>query len=208
MPPRSLAPGIAVLALMSSAPARAEQPAFGTVVRQEWIGAEVANLSFNLGSPPYGDDHPSRLQPGVGLQLRLFRHRWRNGPYWTPLQMGSYYGWGRDGDWTFFAGAQTEVGGVLRIGDQILELGLGAGFGMLAIRYGEINTSALVLGGLGLMASPVVRYLFREARSHTLGLVVRAEIPLSPPPESAEHPAYGGRGMLFLLGFDAGFGRS
>ena len=57
------------------------------------------------------------------------------------------------------------------------------------------------------MVSPVVRYLFREARSHMLGLVLRAQIPLSPPSESAEHPAFGGRGMLFLLAFDVGFGR-
>jgi hypothetical protein len=197
----------AAMAVLGAAPARADQPVVGTVLRQGWIGAEVAPLSFNQGSGPR--DHPSRVQPGVGLTLRLFRHRWLNGPYWTPVQVGGFFGWGADGDWTFFVGAQTEVGGVLRIGDQVLELGVGLGGGILGIRHGKINTYDLGVGGIGWMASPVARYLFREAHSHTLGLVVRAQIPVSSlPPQNTEVPvSYDGRGMLFLLAFDVGVGR-
>ena len=103
---------------------------------------------------------------------------------------------------------QTEGGGILRLGDHVLEAGLGVGAGILSIRYAQINTYPLGIGGIGWMLSPVVRYLFREARSHTLGLVLRAEIPLSLPPANTEFPvSYKGRGMLFLLAFDVGFGR-
>ena len=72
------------------------------------------------------------FSPASG-STRLFRHRWLAGPYWTPVQMGGYSAGATNGkDWTFLAGAQTEVGGILRIGDQVLEVGLGAGVGMLS----------------------------------------------------------------------------
>ena len=205
MSPRAFAAALAMLAALS-APARAEGPAFGTVLRQEWIGAEVAPLSLNQGSPPY-DEPPSRFQPGAGLKLRLFRHRWWQGAYWTPLQAGGFLGHGGGEDGTLLIDMQTEGGAIFRFGAQTIEAGLGVGAGLLAISYGEINTSDLVIGGLGWMLSPVVRYLLREKQSHTLGLVLRAQIPLSGARESSEHPHYTAHGMLFLVAFDVGFGR-
>ena len=74
--------------------------------------------------------------------------------------------------------AQLEAGLVLPRPFRRLEVGLGAGIGVLAIAYASICDGACKIGGSGPLFSPVVRYLFMDGPKMTVGASVRALIPV------------------------------
>jgi hypothetical protein len=88
-----------------------------------------------------------------------------------------------------------------------LELGLGAGAGILAVDTGANNCPNVtcIVGGNGLLLSPVVRFLFREATHVPIGLVLRGEVPVAQPHGEAWGD-FVGYGTQVMLGLDVGAG--
>ena len=190
---RSFALVLAALAAwLPCATARADDVA-AVALKQEVAGVELAPLSIGTGA--------SNL--GIGGTLRLGRHRWSEF-YWTPLQAGIFAG-GNGFDKTILAKIQTEVGKVFALSGGALELGFGVGAGILTMQtepYGCDGPCGV--GGKGALLSPVVRYVFRDRPTHTLGLFIRAEVPFGSEGESLVYLR--DFGMTTLIGLDLGGG--
>jgi hypothetical protein len=169
-------------------------------LRQEYLGIEIAPVSFNLGSAPDGRA-PPRLQVGPGGRLRLLRHRWTEA-YWTPVSAGLLV---TSGNETIFTHVESEGGWVVPATSRALELGLAAGFGILSIAYASGCDGSCLLGGAGPMLSPLVRYLARQGPRFNWGFVVRAVIPLRVP-DGDWWGYYNGRAVLFLGALDIAVG--
>lgn len=184
-------------------------PAPGASMRQEVVGVELAPLSVNAGSAPYGGG-PSRFQPGFGGTLRVARHKWTR-VYWTPVLAGLFLARaglpqdpGRSG-WTILAHVQTEGGVLLPTRVGTFEFGLAAGAGILAIPYAAMCDGSCILGAKGPLLSPVVHYLLRERPNSTIGISLRAVFPVFEP-HGEGFGYYTGRAALFLLALDLGLG--
>lgn len=198
MPTRRLST-LLVSAMLVSLPALAlAADAPSGFLQQEVVGLELHALSI-----VQGNGVSPRPGLGIGGMARLGRHRWTQA-YFTPVQAGLFVG-GTEGD-VISARVLTEGGAVLHTGAGALEIGLGAGVGILGIRYGENRCDgACRIGGKGVLLSPVVRFLFREATSVPVGVVLRAEVPLLEPSGSA-FGYFTGWGTQVLLGLDVGLG--
>jgi hypothetical protein len=132
----------------------------------------------------------------------LFRHRWER-VYVIPIQAGVYVAAGDD---LIFADVQTEGGLVVPGTDRRLELGVGLGLAVLAIKYGNHCDGSCYTGGAGAMVSPVARYLFYSTPTATVGASVRALLPLERPSTQL----FGGIsswGSALIAGLEIGFGR-
>jgi hypothetical protein len=187
--------GVAVA--LNAGDARAQSGEGPALLRQESVGLELtpfAGLRTNSGSS---------VTAGLGGAVRLMRHRWGAG-YWTPIQAGLFVG-GDGLTHVILAHVMTEGGAVLRAGSVALEVGLGLGAGILGIAVGDTCDGTCRAGGKGAFVSPVVRLLFREAAPYSLGVVLRAEVPLAVP--SGEGFGYFvAYGTMVLLGFDVAYG--
>ena len=184
----------AIAAWLACATARADEPDGTVTLRQEYVGVELAALS--VGTDAAG--------PGFGGTLRIGRRRWSHG-YWTPLQFGIFAG-GDDFDETIVVKAQTEAGALFHSPAGALELGLGIGGGFVGMKTSESGCDgACGTGGAGVLLSPVLRYVFHDGGTHTVGIFIRAEVPL----EAKEGEALfyiRDFGWTSLIGFDLGGG--
>lgn len=201
----ALAVGVALGALPSAthaADAEASAPGTGTV-RQEWVGVELTPASVSLASCCDRSGSLQRFQVGLGGNLRLFRHRWEH-VYFTPLQAGLYVSSGVD---TIFTHVQMEGGVIVPGTHRRLELGLGTGIGVLAMKYASTCDGSCNVGGAGWLISFAARYLFLDGPRFTAGAGVRALIPTTAPSgEVWGH--FTGRGSMLLAALELGFGRS
>lgn len=173
-------------------------------IQQELAGVELVPLTFNLASAPSGQQ-PPHFQVGGGGTLRLLRHRWERG-YLTPVQGGLFV---RDGrTQTILLHVGVEGGLIVRLPGhpQEIELGLGAGAGIVAIGYSVECDGTCNLGGVGPLLSPVARYLIRNGPRLSIGVTVRGMIPLNIP-TGDWFGYYTGRAILFLAALDLAFGR-
>jgi hypothetical protein len=128
-------------------------------LRVEWVGVELSPLSVTTGHAP-ARDVGLAVHAGLGGTLRAFRLRWTNA-YWTPLEAGLFVGSRDQVGNVILAHVQTEGGVRLPLGGgQAVELGLAAGAGILAIPYSVDCDGTCVVGGVGIVVSPVARYLF------------------------------------------------
>jgi hypothetical protein len=146
-----------------------------------------------------------RLGLGVGGMLRFGRHRWSRG-YFTPVELGGFVT--VSGDLVISLRALTEGGAVFRGGLGVLEVGLGVGAGLLGIAHGDNHCDGTCLiGGKGVLLSPVVRYLFNDTTRVPVGIVLRGEVPLLEP-SGGGFGYFTGWGSQVLLGLDLGVGSS
>jgi hypothetical protein len=165
---------------------------------QEYGGFEAAPMGLAFGGASAGG--PSRFQPGGGATIRFGRHRWRFG-YLTPAQTGFFFS-----EQTMLLHAQIEAGLVFPSPLHRLEVGLGAGIGVLSIAYAPTGCDgSCKIGGTGPLFSPVVRYLFIDGPRMTVGASVRALIP-----ERIGRGNWSGyftdTGQLVLAAIDVAFG--
>ncbi|HEX2657536.1 MAG TPA: hypothetical protein VHU40_04660 [Polyangia bacterium] len=160
-------------------------------LKQEVAGLELSPVSLGTGA----------RSVGVGATLRLGRHRWP-GIYWTPIQVGFFAG-GPGWKETVLFVAQTEAGLVRRFGLGTIEAGLGVGPGALGMKNDvqPCNEGDCGVGGMGVMFSPVIRFLLRERATHTIATFVRAEIPAGTT-QGETTINLRGFGMTFLFGLD------
>jgi hypothetical protein len=173
-------------------------------LRQEAVGLELNPVAvFRSDNPPWIPDD-SGVHFGLGGSVRLLRHRW-NGGYWTPLQAGLFLG-GAGFTGEILAQVMTEGGAVLRLRDLTLEMGLGVGAAILAIRVANGCDGSCSVGGEGAFISPVLRVLFHETTPYTLGIAIRGEVPLSTP-HGEVFGTYVGYGATVLAGLDVAYGR-
>lgn len=183
----------AVLLALSGGRARADSTSddASTVhLRQEIAGVELAPFSVGSGASDLG----------IGATLRLGRHRWP-GFYWTPIQ-GGFFAGGSGFKETILMKVQTEVGLVLRYGIGTLEAGLGVGPGLVSMRTAPNGCDGSCgVGGQGIMLSPLARFLFRDRASHTVGMFIRAEVPVGST-HGESIIALRGFGMAVLCGLD------
>jgi len=199
-----VAVGVLAAASRESRAAEGDVEASGTPkVIREWVGVEVTPASFSLAR---GESRPgegsARLQGGPGGGIRLFRHRWAQA-YFTPIQAGLYVS---SGDEVIYAHIEPEGGVVVPGTDRRLELGLGLGLSVLAIKYGTGCDGDCYAGGAGVTASPVARYLWYTTPFAAMGLSLRALIPVVPP--IGDGPFGSTRwGSAVLVGLEIGFGR-
>ncbi len=178
--------------------------AASAALRQEWIGLELTPASMSIPSGPCCNrpGGVDRYQAGFGGSVRLLRYRWEHA-YIIPIQVGLYVSSGNE---TIFAHVETE-GGVIVGAARRLELGLGAGVGALAMRYGTGCDGTCNLGGAGWLVSLAARYLFIEGPKMTVGAGARLVVPLGTP--DGEFLGYFiGDGMMILGAIEVGFGRS
>ena len=193
--PTTILLGVAALVVLSGESRAAEAPS-GQFLRQEVAGLEVYGLGL-----AQGHGVSSRSEVGIGGMLRLGRHRWSRG-YVTPVQAGLFVATPE----LISARVLTEGGVVLRSGIGVLELGLGAGVGILTIGNGNNDCDGTCeVGGNGLILSPVVRLLFREATHVPVGVVLRGEVPASKP-DGSGFGYFVGYGTQVMLGLDVGAG--
>jgi hypothetical protein len=180
-----------------------DAPALSPVIR-EWVGLELTPFSLSLtqGQSEPGEGS-SRLQAGPGGSIRLFRHRWQS-VYVIPIQIGVYVGGENE---VLFGHVQTEGGVVVPGTDRRLELGLGLGVAVLAIKYGNHCDGYCYTGGDGAMISPVARYLFYTTPTATVGASVRALVPLEKP-GARLFDGITTWGSALLAGLEVGFGRT
>ena len=133
------------------------------------------------------------------------RLRWTNA-YWTPVEAGLFVGAPDQVSNVILAHVQTEGGVRLPLsGGEALELGLAAGFGILAIPYAVDCDGTCDVGGVGILVSPVARYLFHTDSHWSVGAVLRGVVPLLAPHDRV----FGyitGRGAILLGGVDVAFG--
>jgi len=178
----------ALAACLSAATARADDGDDDPVtLKQEIAGVELAPASVGT----------ARGGLGFGATLRLGRHRWPDF-YWTPVQ-GGFFAGGDGFDKTILVKIQTEAGWVFRSAAGALELGLGAGAGFLGMETSHSGCDgSCQVGGVGIMFSPVLRYLFLERATHTVGMFIRAEVPAG----DSEKGVLQGFGMTCLIGLD------
>lgn len=104
------------------------------------------------------------------------------------------------------AHVQTEGGLVVPGTDRRLEIGLGAGAGILAMKYGDDCDGSCDVGGAGALLSLVARYLFVDRPHFTAGASVRAVMPLNR--ARGEYIGHNiGWGAVLLAAGEVGFGR-
>ena len=162
-------------------------------LRQEVIGLEVTPVVA------YFSDWTRGLTTVPGATLRLGRHRWSN-RYWTPIMAGYFRSNGEEG---MLAGhLLTEYGGVMHVGRFAFEAGLAAGVGVLMIAQPGLTCDGCAAGGAGVFASPVIRMLFLESAPFTLGVVVRASLPVV----RSGSPDLSRWGTTVMVGLDIGTG--
>lgn len=145
---------------------------------QEWIGVELTPLSLPLRGAPCCD-RPTSLSPvqaGLGGTLRLFRHRWKHA-YVIPIEGGVYVS--SLGSRTAYVHVQAEGGLVVPRTNRRLELGLGAGAGILGMTYANGCDGSCDIGGAGALLTVVARYLFVDRPHYTVGASLRAVLPLN-----------------------------
>jgi hypothetical protein len=144
---------------------------------------------------------PSRFQPGGGATLRFGRHRWRLA-YLTPAQVGFFFS-----EQTALLHAQLEAGFVFPRPLQRLEVGVGAGIGWLSIAYAPTGCDgSCKIGGVGPLFSPVVRYLFIDGPTMSVGASVRAVIPVRMGSGNWGGTDLRGAAQLVLAAIDVAFG--
>jgi hypothetical protein len=203
--------GIALCARPSLARAGEEETgdAAPVALAQEIIGFDLTPVSVMLTSPPSfaGETPPPRVQAGPGAAIRLARHRWEYA-YGIPVQAGLYVSTtSPSGQDTIVARLETEGGVIIPGTDRRLEVGLAAGAGVVAIGYAAHCDGTCRKGGSGAMISPVVRYLFRDGPSVTIGASLRALVPLSVPSGDSCFGYCTGFGSVMLGGVEFGIGR-
>jgi hypothetical protein len=179
--------------------------------RLEWVGVELAPFSTHLGRFPdpfaTGRRQPPRWALGVGVDVRAFRFVWPEPRfYFAPVQVGAAVSLA--GATTQLYKLGTEVGYHLRRGGFVLEAGAGLGLGGLAIE-GEGNCDgSCVIGGLGLIFTPVVRVM-AETREDggglTAGLLARLLFPVGGGNDTVLGN-FQGRATLILVGLDVSYG--
>jgi len=166
--------------------------------RAELVGLELDALSLSLASPV--DSH---VTAGVGGMLRFGKLTWTHA-YWTPVELGAFGGGSGLSD-VIVVRLLTEGG--VRVGGAfgIFELGLGAGPGLVAIVTPGLCDGTCLLGGGGLVLSPVLRYLVVDLAPVPLALVARGEVPTNTHQELpfGYARAYG---AAVLLGVEVGSG--
>jgi hypothetical protein len=171
----------------------------------ETLEQEVVGLEAHVVSMVQGDGVSPRPGVGLGGLLRLGRHRWTRA-YFTPFEVGLFVGGTDDADREISVTALTETGLMLRGGAGVLELGLGAGVDLLSIAHGDNHCDGTcAIGGKGVLVSPVVRWLFRDTTHFPVGVVLRADVPLTTP-NGGGFGWLNGWGTQLLLGFDVGVG--
>jgi len=147
-------------------------------VTQEWLGLELTPLSLPLTGAPRGRPGASLspVQAGLGGSLRLLRHRWAHA-YLIPVEAGLYVS--ETGSRTVFVHVQAEGGVIVPGTDRRLEVGLGAGAGVLNMDYANGCDGTCDIGGAGALLSLVARYLFIDRPHFTAGASARAVFPLN-----------------------------
>jgi hypothetical protein len=121
-----------------------------------------------------------------------------------PVAAGLYVS---NGEKTIFAHARTEGGIIVPGTDRRLELGAGLAFGILAMPYAPGCDGSCVIGGKGMMALLVARYLFWLRPTVTAGVNLRAFLPLSEPTGSG-FGYYTGSSGVIMGALEFGFGRA
>jgi hypothetical protein len=202
----TLAASVAVLAAPTRVANAAEDDAAAPVssLRQEWVGLELTPVSVALAS--CCDSHGGtldRYQAGPGGSIRFGRHRWDRA-YIIPVEAGLYV---TPRNETIFVHLEVEGGVIVPGTDRRLEIGMGTGLGILAMKYAVGCDGSCNLGGAGWMVSFVARYLFLVGPTMTVGAGVRAVVPISVP-EGEVWGYFTGRGYMLLGGLEVGFGRS
>jgi len=176
-----------------------------TALRQEWVGVELTPVSMALAS--CCDEHGGSLdkfQAGPGGTLRLLRYRWEHA-YVIPIQAGVYVS---SGNATIFTHVQTEGGVIVPGTDRRLELGMGAGLGILAMKYAVQCDGSCILGGSGWLISFAARYLFLDGPRVTVGAGARVIIPVTDSRGTESWGYFTGGGNMILGALEIGFGRS
>jgi hypothetical protein len=177
----------------------ASGPVAGGPLSQEYAGFEAAPVGIAFGGSSVAP--PSRVQPGGGVTFRFGRHRWRYA-YLTPAQAGFFFS-----EQTMLLHAQIETGFVFPHPLQELEVGLGAGVGLLGIAYGPaVCDGSCKIGGVGPLLSPVVRYLFVDGPKMSVGASLRALIPVKMGRGNWGGAYFTGTGQLVLASIDVAFG--
>lgn len=192
------------IASLTVAPGRAradEGPAPpGPAAAQEWVGVELMPVSLSFGGTWRGS--PQRVQVGGGGTLRLLRRRWASF-YVTPIEAGVYV---TAETKTIFSHVMVEAGYVAPGPLRGLEIGLAGGVGILAMEIGLNDCDGpCMIGGVGPMLSPVVRYRFVDRPGWTVGAALRGVIPLHEP-DGDWFGYFVGRGAMVGAALDVGFG--
>jgi hypothetical protein len=166
---------------------------------QEYAGFEGAPMGFAFGGSDAAP--PELFQPGGGAIFRFGRHRWELG-YLTPAQVGFFFS-----EQTMLLHAQVEGGFVFPRPLQRLEVGVGAGIGLLEIAYAPTGCDgSCKVGGVGPLFSPVLRYLFIDGPRMSVGASVRAVIPVKMGSGNWGGTYLTGTGQLALAAIDVAFG--
>ena len=182
-------------------PPHEEPPA---TLTQEWVGIEVVPVAMALPDKSVRlEGHVSGFQAGPGGNLRFGRHRWAY-VYAIPFQAGLFVS--TAGTQTIFVHMETEVGLVVPGTDRRLELGVGGGLGILAMKYATGCDGSCNLGGSGWLLSLAARVLIVDGPSRTIGVNVRAVFPQGTPSGEVFGYYVGGGDMVFA-GVEIGFGR-
>ena len=195
--------------LAASAVARAAETdvdaAESATLTKEWVGLELTPVSFATSQPPRdgpSDRSFSTVQAGPGGTIRLGRYRWEHA-YVIPFMASLYIS---SGDKTIFAHTQGEGGVIVPGTDRRLELGVGFGVGILAMRYASGCDGSCIIGGTGLMASLAARFLLWNAPTFTAGIGARAIMPLQEA-RGESFGTYRGHSSIVMGALELGFGR-
>jgi hypothetical protein len=139
-------------------------------ITKEWIGFELTPISMLLASStgPPGGKPPSRLDAGPGGSIRIGRYRWEYG-YVIPFQ-ASLYVTSRP---TILMYLQLEGGLIVPGTERRLELGMGAGVGVLSVAYATGCDGSCVIGGKGALLSFVARFLVHQTPRFSAGVNIR-----------------------------------
>jgi hypothetical protein len=172
-------------------------------ITQEWIGFELTPLSLLLpgSTGSFSEKPPSPLDAGPGGSIRVGRHRWQYG-YVIPFQ-ASLYVTPRQ---TILAYLQFEGGVIVPGTDRRLELGMGAGIGVVSAVYATGCDGSCVIGGKGALLSFVARYLFHQTPRFSAGASIRAIVTLGAP-EGELFGYYTGDADIVVAGLEVAFGR-
>ena len=171
-------------------------------VTQEWIGLELTPISLSLpGAQGLSSGKPaSQLDVGLGGSIRIGRHRWEYA-YLIPIQASLYVG-----SQTILTYLQVEGGLIVPRTDRRLELGMGAGIGVLSVAHATNCDGSCVIGGKGALLSFVARYLFHETRGFSAGVNIRALLTLGTS-EGELFGYYTGDADIVVAGLEVAFGR-
>jgi hypothetical protein len=174
-------------------------------LRKEWVGLELTPVSYATSRPPQdgrGDGSFSALQGGPGAILRFGRYRFEHG-YITPFMVGLYVaGEGK----VIFAHTQVEGGVIVPGTDRRLELGVGLGFGILAMSYGTGCDGSCDIGGSGPLAALAARFLVWTAPTFTAGIALRASMPIGET-RGESFGYFTGHSSVVMGGLEVAYGR-